>query len=234
MNALVCDAIRARRLLRFVYDGYERVVEPHLYGINTADREMLSGWLVGGWSRSGAEPGWRSYLVRDMVDVHVLAEGFDAAREGYDPHDDAFRQLFCRLESAAEVDAGRVRALLARLDAAWRAERWEELGRCFDPQVVIAVPGLAARAEGCHAVVESYRAFMERSTLVRYHAAPPVVEVWGDTAVGTMGWEMVWESEGTPHHETGHDVLVCRRAPGAADGWVVVWRTQVPGAPAAG
>jgi hypothetical protein len=27
MNTLICDAIRARRLIRFVYDGYERVAE---------------------------------------------------------------------------------------------------------------------------------------------------------------------------------------------------------------
>ena len=46
MNVVVCDAIRARRLLRFVYDGYERVVEPHLYGVNTAGHETLSGWLA--------------------------------------------------------------------------------------------------------------------------------------------------------------------------------------------
>ena len=37
MNILICDAIRTRSLLRFVYDGYERVVEPHLYAINSAD-----------------------------------------------------------------------------------------------------------------------------------------------------------------------------------------------------
>lgn len=97
MNVLICDAIRARRLLRFVYDGYERIVEPHLYGINTANHEMLSCWLAGGWSRSESEPGWRSYLVREMVDVHVLAEPFAQARAGYNPSDEAFRQVYCRV-----------------------------------------------------------------------------------------------------------------------------------------
>ena len=232
MNALVCDAIRARRLLRFVYDGYERVVEPHLHGINTAGHEMLSCWLVGGWRRSEAAPGWRNYLVRDMVDVHVLAEGFAGARDGYNPHDDAFRQVYCRVESATEAEAGRVRALVERLDAAWRAERWDELAECLDPRMTIVAPGFATRAEGRHAAVESWRAFMERSMLVRYRAEPPVVDVLGDTAVATMAWEMVWEADGTPHHDTGHDVLVCRRADAPGAGWVVVWRTLVP-APAA-
>ena len=99
MLDVLCDAIRARRLVRFVYEGYERVVEPHLYGINAQHHEMLSGFLVGGWSASDASPGWRNYLVREMADVHALAEPFAGAREGYNPHDPAFRQLFCRVDA---------------------------------------------------------------------------------------------------------------------------------------
>ena len=95
MNVLICDAIRARRLLRFVYEGYERVVEPHLYGINTASHEMLSCFLVGGWSSSDTEPGWRNYLVREMHDVHALAEPF-LPRHDFNPEDPAFRQVYCR------------------------------------------------------------------------------------------------------------------------------------------
>jgi hypothetical protein len=101
MNTLLCDAIRATRLLRFIYEGYERVVEPHLYGINTQNHEMLSCYLVGGWSASASEPGWRNYLVRDMHDIHVLAEPFDGPRAGYNPSDDAFHQVFCRIDGGA-------------------------------------------------------------------------------------------------------------------------------------
>jgi hypothetical protein len=95
MNTLICDAIRERRLLRFIYEGYERVVEPHLYGINTANHEMLSGWLVAGWSASKPEPGWRNYLVQEMHDIHVLATPFEPAREGYNPDDRGLRQVYC-------------------------------------------------------------------------------------------------------------------------------------------
>jgi hypothetical protein len=233
MNAHLCDAIRAHRLLRFVYDGYERVVEPHVYGINTANHEMLSCWLVGGWSRSEAAPGWRNYLVRDMADVHVLADGFAGPRAGYDPDDDAFRQRFCRVESEQELAAAAVRGLLGRLDAAWRYARWDELAACLDPRVVIVAPGMVQRAEGRAAAVASYRDFMDRATLVRYRSDAPQVDVWGDTAVATFGWDMVWETDGTPHHESGHDVFVCRRDAAAPDGWVALWRTVTP-APSAG
>jgi len=106
MHAPICDAIAARRRLRFVYEGYERVVEPHVYGVNTQDHEMVSAWLVAGWSASTPEPGWRNYLVGDMADVQVLSTPFEAgARPGYNPDDPAFRQVFCRLEPEADAAA---------------------------------------------------------------------------------------------------------------------------------
>ena len=109
MHEIICDAIRARRRLRFVYDGYERIVEPHVYGINTANHEALRGWLVAGWSESEAAPGWRTYLVREMHDVHALAQGFAGPREGYRADDRQMRQVYCRLEAAeaaARADEG--------------------------------------------------------------------------------------------------------------------------------
>jgi hypothetical protein len=103
MHEIICDAIHAKRLLRFVYEGYERIVEPHVHGINTADHEMLSGWLVGGWSGSKPEPGWRNFLVRDMHDVHALADGFEGPRARYNAFDKQMRQVFCRLEPSANA-----------------------------------------------------------------------------------------------------------------------------------
>jgi hypothetical protein len=105
MNTLICDAIRARRLIRFVYDGYERIAEPHAYGISTANHEVVSAYLVGGWSASEGAPGWRKYLVGDMHDVHALAETFEAPRPGYNPEDRQMRQVFCRLEAVSRPAA---------------------------------------------------------------------------------------------------------------------------------
>jgi hypothetical protein len=101
MNTLICDAIRARRVIRFIYDGYERVAEPHLYGISTADHEVLSAYLIGGWSASEGAPGWRKYRVRDMHDIHALAEPFAGPRPGYNPQDRQMRQVFCGLEGVS-------------------------------------------------------------------------------------------------------------------------------------
>jgi hypothetical protein len=105
MNNLICDAIRARRLIRFIYDGYERVAEPHLYGISTANHEVVSAYLIGGWSASEGAPGWRKYLVREMHDIQALAESFAGPRPGYNPEDRQMRQVFCGLEGASRPAA---------------------------------------------------------------------------------------------------------------------------------
>lgn len=124
MNEIICNAIRSRRRLRFIYDGYERIVEPHVYGINTASHEAVRGWLVAGWSESEAAPGWRTYLVREMHEVHALAQGFDAPREGYVADDRQMRQVYCRLEAASA--AGRPEgAAMERGELTERPERPE-------------------------------------------------------------------------------------------------------------
>lgn len=104
MHLVVCDAIRARRLLRFVYEGYERIVEPHRYGVNTAGHEALSAWLVGGWSASQPAPGWRMFLLDGMRDVAALAEGFAGPRPGWASADAHFARVHCEL--APDTAAG--------------------------------------------------------------------------------------------------------------------------------
>jgi hypothetical protein len=105
VNEIVCNAIRARHLLRFIYEGYERIIEPHIHGVNSANHEMVSGWLVGGWTATRAEEGWRNYLVSEMHDVHALADQFPQPRVGYRPAGRAYRQVFCRIEGAAADSA---------------------------------------------------------------------------------------------------------------------------------
>ena len=98
MNVVICDAIRARRLLRFVYDGYERVVEPHLYGVNSAGHEAIRAFLVRGWSASDTAPGWRMFLLDRMEGVAALAESFPEPRPEYNPDDSQMVRVYCKLE----------------------------------------------------------------------------------------------------------------------------------------
>lgn len=106
MNPVICQAIRTRRLLMFGYGNTVRVVEPHLYGVNTAGHEALSAWLRPGLSRADPDGGWRMYLADEVRGVQALPEIFGSAREGYNPDDPHFTRVYCRIEgSPGEPDA---------------------------------------------------------------------------------------------------------------------------------
>ncbi len=93
----ICNAIAARRLLAFSYEGFERIVEPHLCGNNTAGHDALLAWFVRGHSESGAGAGWRTYLLTEMRNLRALEETFASVRPGYDPTDGTTRRVYCRL-----------------------------------------------------------------------------------------------------------------------------------------
>jgi hypothetical protein len=94
---VVCDAIRSRRLLMFVYGGLVRVVEPHAFGVNTAGHEALSAWLRPGYSRATPGGGWRMYLTDGISALQRLDDTFAAPRPGYNPADPHFDTVFCSL-----------------------------------------------------------------------------------------------------------------------------------------
>lgn len=93
----LCRAIADRSLVTFGYRGGARVVEPHLYGRNTAGHEALSAWMQPGASRTDRDGGWRMFLVDELVGLSVLAERFDGPRAGYNPDDPHFEAVYCQL-----------------------------------------------------------------------------------------------------------------------------------------
>jgi hypothetical protein len=97
MNGTICEAIRARRLLMFEYADLMRVVEPHLYGVNSANHEALTAWLRPGHSRADPQGGWRNYLVGDMHHVQLLDATFERPRAGYNARDRRLARIFCAL-----------------------------------------------------------------------------------------------------------------------------------------
>jgi hypothetical protein len=97
MRQAICRAITGRKLLAFSYEGFERVVEPHRCGHNTAGHDALLAWLIRGYSESGAGPGWRTYLLTGMGLVRVLEETFASARPGYNPEDGSMRLVYCQV-----------------------------------------------------------------------------------------------------------------------------------------
>jgi hypothetical protein len=83
MYATLCEAIRKQHLAQFLYDGLPRVVEPHMLPANESGH-YASGWFVSGYSHD-TRPGWREYLLSDIVSLRISELIFQGPRPGYNP-----------------------------------------------------------------------------------------------------------------------------------------------------
>ena len=93
----ICDAINHRHLVRFNYDGHERVVIPAAYGRQVSTHnEVLRGYQIGGTSKSRVPPLWDLFLVGKMLGFTVLEETFDADPPGYN-RGDQYIDIQCQL-----------------------------------------------------------------------------------------------------------------------------------------
>lgn len=79
LDQVLHRAIERKHLLRFIYKGHERVVEPHDYGIQKGIGRLLC-WQVDGQSGSSI-PGWRLINVADIQSCEILDRQFSGGRE---------------------------------------------------------------------------------------------------------------------------------------------------------
>jgi hypothetical protein len=106
LHAQLSAAITRRSLVMFEYGDLIRVVEPHRFGVNSAGRTMLSGWLRAGYSRSDPAGGWRNYLVDDIRSLQILDAPFAGTRPGFTARDQRMREVYAELTpSAVEMPA---------------------------------------------------------------------------------------------------------------------------------
>ena len=97
VKEVICEAIKKKNLLRFKYHNYDRVVEPHLLGRDKANNDVLSAYMVGGFTKSADPRYWRRYMVKDIRFLTKLNQRFERARKGYNPNDLTMAKIYCRL-----------------------------------------------------------------------------------------------------------------------------------------
>ncbi len=79
VDELIRAAITDRRLIRFWYDGKERIAEPHDYGIQNGKPRLLV-YQVAGQSNSGRLPAWRLFDLAGMTRLEILDRAFPGGR----------------------------------------------------------------------------------------------------------------------------------------------------------
>lgn len=79
MDGMIRQAINGKKLLGYDYDGYHRIVEPHVYGKKDGEDAILV-YQVRGQSSSGGLPNWRRMKLRGITNMTVLDETFRGRR----------------------------------------------------------------------------------------------------------------------------------------------------------
>lgn len=76
MQVIIPKAIRERRLLRLIYDGRARTVEPHAFGLVDGKHEAMLGWQVSPPVRNGEH--WHVFHLDRISGLRTLEEQFEA------------------------------------------------------------------------------------------------------------------------------------------------------------
>jgi hypothetical protein len=95
-DKLIRRAIREKRMLRFVYKGKVRIVEPHDYGVQQETVRLLS-YQIGGESNSGSLPAWRWLNVSGMSDISVQEQRFKGSRGAESTLHHKWDELYARV-----------------------------------------------------------------------------------------------------------------------------------------
>ena len=94
---IIRDAIQRRVCLELTYDGFGRVVEPHVLGHGADGAVLLRAWQLRG-GRDGAEAlGWKLLDLREVTAAHATMEPAYMPRIGYRRPDPDIVQVISRI-----------------------------------------------------------------------------------------------------------------------------------------
>lgn len=97
MNKQLVSAVRNKCVLRFIYNGKERIVEPQTYGISTAAKEVLRARQISGESQSGETQLAKLFDVEKISGLKKTTIHFSHALPEHNPNDSAMTKIFATL-----------------------------------------------------------------------------------------------------------------------------------------
>lgn len=95
LKAILNDAISQKKTISFTYDGLDRVVEPHHYGI-LKGTEQLHAYQVHGESKSGDLPEWRNFKLK-MIDRIALNDTSFETEISYNPGNSKYYKIIKKI-----------------------------------------------------------------------------------------------------------------------------------------
>jgi predicted DNA-binding transcriptional regulator YafY len=102
--ALICSAIRSRRIIEFYYHGGCRTVEPFCLGtlMSRFDNVSLLCYRTGGLGDTREAFGWKLYRLSQMKNIRVLDEQFSGLRDDYSSRKAGMVTVYCSVLPPSE------------------------------------------------------------------------------------------------------------------------------------
>lgn len=96
MNTILQQAITYLKMVELRYHGYSRIIEPHAYGRDKNNDEIIRCFQTSGGSKSGESAGWKLLKVRDVYSSHLTNTPFQV-RNDYKRNDSAMVYIFTQI-----------------------------------------------------------------------------------------------------------------------------------------
>lgn len=79
MEQLIQEAIATKKLVEFAYGGHQRLIEPHVLGVNGGVIQVF-GYQIAGSSSSGGIPEWRFFDLLKISGLKLTSTSFHGRR----------------------------------------------------------------------------------------------------------------------------------------------------------
>ncbi len=96
MYLLIFQAIEGQQLMQFLYEGYSRIIEPHMYGSDAAGVDLLCGFQIAGADEFRKHTGWHKYEVSKIEHLECLPTKYPGPRHPYRLYSRTFKRIYCQ------------------------------------------------------------------------------------------------------------------------------------------
>lgn len=94
MNSIITQAINNKQRLKVTYNGTERLVEPHTYGLDKHGKGKVRVFQI---AETTEHQGWRLLNESEIMGVELAEENFAGPQTGYQADDKHIPTIIAQL-----------------------------------------------------------------------------------------------------------------------------------------
>lgn len=96
MDKVICEAIKSQKRVKIVYDGSERIIEPHTFGLDKNGNGKIRASQASGYSESG-NPNLKLFSVHKISQVKLLEDNFNVNSFYRSGSDKGIPEIICQI-----------------------------------------------------------------------------------------------------------------------------------------